>query len=683
MPLNDINITDLTGVGPKAAKRLHALGIRSVRDLVYYFPREHTDSSHTTALAEVQSGVETTVHVVLKKIQSRRARNRRMSITEARVSDDTGELKVTWFNQPHLADSLREGDELLLSGVVKQTKYGTSMQSPVHEKIANDHDTLHLGRIAPKYSLTWGLTQKQLRYFMKQALERVLPIADHLPAEIIERHSLMPLTEAMQQIHFPDSAELFAAAKRRFEFDELYIIQLASQQIRSEIQAMNAAPLQFHEHAVKNFVSDLPFVLTSAQRRSTWDILQDTQRGFPMNRLLIGDVGSGKTVVAAIAAFNAVQCGVQVAIMAPTAILAQQHYTTLRSLLEQHDISVELWTSDTKTPAAAGQQQLDEVRADVIVGTHALIQEHASFTNLGLAIVDEQHRFGVRQRKQLTAHSGNSDTVPHLLSMTATPIPRSLALALYGDLDLSLINEMPAGRQPVMTRLVPAAKRTDSYGFIREHVAAGEQVFVVCPLVEESEKIEALSVEHEYEDLSQNVFADLHVGMLHGKMKADEKDAIMDQMRRKKIDILVATSVIEVGVDIPDATIMIIENAERFGLAQLHQFRGRVGRSDKQSYCFLFTQSRSPLTQERLQALVDSNDGFALAQKDLELRGAGEVYGTMQSGVSKHSILSLQQPELIEEAQVAARLTFQDNLLDTQPLLQKKLTNFVESIHLE
>lgn len=713
-------VSELKGVGPAAAKRLAALGIQTLGNLVHHLPRTYEDRSEITDISAMAADHRCTIRGTIEKIATRRAHRRRMTITEALVTDPSGSIKVVWFNKPYLEDQLAVGDELFLTGAPKDSKYGLALQSPEHEKVlkpttsATDADgtdsadatrqanssggnsaentetnatntveveQLHTARIVPEYPLTAGITHKQMRFWIKQALDYVLPMPDPLPAEVREQYQLLEIGDALRQVHFPENPEAFTAAHRRLDFDTLFITQLYVLQQREQFDSQKAQQLEFNEAEIKQFVADLPFELTGAQRRAAWDALQDIQKDRPMNRLVVGDVGSGKTVVAAIALYNTVLNGTQGLLMAPTELLAKQHYANLRELFADKDVNIALLTGSTKTIDA---ESSPEMNAHIIVGTHALIQEKVGFHNLGLVVVDEQHRFGVKQRKALREKSGNPDTLPHLLSMTATPIPRTLALALYSDLDLSIIDEMPIGRKTIKTHLVPSRKRRDAYTFIEEHIAKGEQTFVICPLIDPSDKLEVKSVTEEYEKLNEQ-FKNRSVEMLHGKMKPAEKDELMRQMRDKQIDILVATSVIEVGVDIPDATIMVIEGAERFGLAQLHQFRGRVGRSDMQAYCFLFTDSRSDKTLERLEALVNSNDGFALAEKDLELRGAGELLGTLQSGFSDAAFLAVQQPDLLDAAKRAAEQVRESKYMDSKKgsVLKKQLDNFAASIHLE
>lgn len=680
MPINDILITDLHGVGPKAAERLHTLGIRTVRDLVYYTAREHQDLSHITLIENIVADEKCNIRVTIEKIRSHSARRRKMNITEASVYDESGSLRVTWFNQRHIEESLSVGDTILLSGVVKKTKYGLSMMSPTYEKFVRGKETIHIGRIVPQYPLTAGLTQKQMRYFMRQALERVQPITDFLPPQLIAQYALSSLEDALQWIHFPESEKQFAHAQRRLAFDDFLILQCGILLIKQEMQRYISPALQFHQQEITTFVKSLPFTLTNGQRKAAWDVLQDTTQPHPMNRLLIGDVGSGKTVVAAIAMLNTVLNGQQAVLMAPTEILAKQHYETLSRLFTEaqlkHPIDIQLLTGHYKTSTAPGT-------ADIIIGTHALIQDKIQFANLGLAVIDEQHRFGVRQRKALKERSGDTEKMPHLLSMTATPIPRTLALVLYGDLELSIINELPKGRKKIITRLVEPNKRAAAYDFVRTRIQAGEQLFVICPLIEDSEKLEVKSVTSEYERLTRDIFPNMPIALIHGKMKPQEKDAVMQAMRNKEYSILVATSVIEVGVDLPDATMMIIEGAERFGLAQLHQFRGRIGRNDKQSYCLLFTDSDSPSTAERLTALVENSSGFTLAEKDLALRGHGELYGVAQSGISSLVWRAFQQPQLLEESRAAAADALAHDWIQENQELQKRVNAFLNDVHLE
>jgi ATP-dependent DNA helicase RecG len=671
--MSHIPIDDITGIGPAMKKRLAYLGVKTANDLVWALPRAHDDRSDVLDISSVEPGSQVTIRAHIEKIAARRGRNRRTTIVEALATDITGSIKVVWFNQPYIAKNLQADDEVFLSGQVKKTKYGIALQSPEYEKVVDGRSTTHTARIVPQYDLTAGITQKQMRFFVKEALDHVLPVNDPLPAGTREANHLPGLSDALRTIHFPESNEAFYSARRRLDFDQLFVLQLAVAQMKDEMDEQSAPAIAFDLSAVKAFVKSLPFQLTGAQKKVAWAALQDMEAPHPMNRLVEGDVGSGKTVVAAIAMLNAARAGYQSSLMAPTEILAKQHYTGLSELLLAHDVTLALRTSKY----AEGPDD-----ADIVVGTHALIHDGVSFGNLGLAVVDEQHRFGVKQRKQLREQSGDDSTMPHLLSMTATPIPRSLALALYGDLALSIIDEMPPGRKPVETRVVPAVERRATEKKLRERIAAGEQIFVICPLIEDSDKLDVKSVTSEFERL-ETVFPDLRIDMLHGQMKSDEKEAIMNRMRDGEIDILVATSVIEVGVDVPNATVMVIEGSERFGLAQLHQFRGRVGRSDTQSYCFLFTSTRAHQDSARLKAMEETTNGFTLAEKDLELRGSGEVYGTQQSGVDEATLHAIAQPQLLAEVQVAAKKAVEDDIIQHSPELRALVNERLSAMHLE
>lgn len=677
IPCAQLSVDVLHGVGPKLKERLSVLGITTLHDVLWYAPRVQKDRTTITDIVAVPTDAPVTVRATIDKIAARHAWKRRgMAIVDALVSDDTASLAVVWFNQPYLAETLHVGDSVLLTGVVKATKYGRSLQSPEYEKIRRGSPPVHAGRIVPEYPLTAGITQKQMRYIVKQTLERCLPVDDWLPDEVTHGAECLGLSDALQHVHFPDSLEQFERSRERLYFDELLMVQLYSQLLRKEHERQ-PAPQLVATSRVQILIEQLPFALTGAQQRSLNEILGDLATEQPMHRLLVGDVGSGKTVVAAAAMVAAVHAGYQAALLVPTEILAMQHAETLRQYLTPMGISVALQTSNTQ------QQWGGASRPDVIVGTHALIQEHVRFERLGLVVIDEQHRFGVEQRKTLRERSGLKGQLPHLLSMSATPIPRTLALTLYGDLSISVIDELPTGRRPVKTYLVPPHKREGAYGFIRTHVQKGEQCFVLCPLIEPSDTLGVRSVTAEYERLTKEIFPDLRVAMLHGKMKSEEKRDLMERMRRQDIDVLVATSVIEVGVDIPQATIMMIEGAERFGLAQLHQFRGRVGRSTMQSFCLLFTDQDSALGNKRLKAMTTTNDGFKLAELDLQLRGAGEFYGTAQTGFSSVALIAYQYPHLVERARSAAQQIISQDMISTHPLLAERVNAFLQRVHLE
>lgn len=683
------HVSQLNKVGTVLEKRLKRLGIETVEDMVNYFPFRYEDYSQMNKIKDLIEGQDVTVQGKIELISTKRSPRKRKLVTEAIVTDDTGQLRIVWFGQPYISKTLKVGDMVSFSGKVKTDMFGMQMVSPSYEKVKGDGGT-HTARIVPMYPLTSGITHKQMRFLMKQAMKAVDDVSDWVPDPIRDDADIMGLSEALHAIHFPESQEELLHAQRRLKFDELFLLQLRAELVRRSIRRSDAPQIPFHEKETKKFVASLSFELTKDQKVSAWKILQDMEGDSPMNRLLEGDVGSGKTVVAALALYNASLSGHQAVMMAPTEILAKQHFESLKGLLGDNVNIVLLTGSEIgnwkleigeNTKKARREKVKDFIRsgdAQVIVGTHALLTDNVEFKNLGLVIIDEQHRFGVEQRKTIREKSGDAATMPHFLSMTATPIPRSFALALYGDLDISIIKQMPAGRKPIQTRVVEPKHRSKAYTFIHDQVTLGRQVFVICPLIEENEN-EKKSVMNEYEKLSKDVFPDLKIDFLHGKMKVADKDETMKKFAAGDTDILVSTSVVEVGVDIPNATVMMIEGAERFGLAQLHQFRGRVGRSDHQSYCFLFTDSDSDKAHERLGLFESTTDGFELAEHDLKLRGPGDVYGTTQSGNMHLKMANLSDHELIELVQRIAR----DVDFDLFPSLFEKVQAWEESIHLE
>lgn len=668
------------------AKRLSRIGIHTVRDLLYYFPFRYEDFREVVPIKELVEGQSVTVKGTLELIANRRSFKTRKIITEALVSDPTGSLRVVWFNQPFLTENLHPGDTLSLSGTVKADMLGTQLVSPIYEK-ATAEESVHTARLVPIYGATEGLTQKQMRHLVKQVMTVVDLVPEWVPEKILQTHDLVPLKDALKGIHFPIDDNDLASATKRLKFDELFVLQLQAEIGRKERVDTSAPAVAFHEAEIQEFVKKLPFRLTRTQKVAAWEIIKDIVTPKPMNRLLSGDVGSGKTVVAALALYNTALSGFQGVLMAPTEILAAQHFESLQKVLAGLPIALHTRTQHflaesgkvEKHSKAYMTELIEEGKAAVIIGTHSLITEDVHFKNLGLVIVDEQHRFGVMQRKVIKEKGKGV----HFLSMTATPIPRSLALMLYGDLDVSIINELPVGRKKIITRLVEPMNRDKAYTFIREQVQKGRQVFVVCPLIEEnpSAQSEKKSVMVEYEKLSKKIFPELKVAFLHGKLKPTEKESIMGDFKDNKTNILVATSVIEVGVNIPNASVMMIEGADRFGLAQLHQFRGRVGRSDHQSYCLLFTDSFSKVAEERLKYFETHHDGFSLAEKDLEIRGPGEIFGTEQSGAMQLRLAKLTDRELVKAARDAAKDILQH--LSDHPALQKTLQEVEKSIHLE
>ena len=700
----ETDIIKISKVGEATAKRLYKLGIKTVSDLLFYFPFRYDDFSQITPINKLQVGISANVVGQVEIIQNKRSSRRQMNITEALISDGTETLKVVWFNQPFIANSLHNGDKISLAGKIED-EYGCFvMISPVYEKIGFGN-MVHTQGLVPNYHLTANITQKQIRFLIKQVINLAYQFVDWLPIEIKQELKMLNLDQAITQIHFPKNNLNIAQARQRLAFDELFLIQLLSQLTKIELEKNKAIAIKFNEKETKDFVDKLPFKLTNAQRQAAWEIIKDIGQEKPMARLLEGEVGSGKTLVACIAMLNVVLAGEQAVLMVPTEILARQHYDNLCRLFLDFNIKIGLITgNEKKSNYELGimdnglkkkkntfNLQFVINNSSIIIGTHALIQENIKFKNLALAIIDEQHRFGVEQRASLIMRTNSGLTLtdadltmPHLLSMTATPIPRSLALALYGDLDLSIINELPKNRKKIITQVVPEIKRLKAYEFIREQVNQGRQVFVVCPLIDLFDKLGVKSVKDEYEKLDKIVFPELTIGCLHGRLKSIEKEKIMQDFLDNKIKILVSTSVIEVGVDVPNATIMMIEGADRFGLAQIHQFRGRVGRGDWQSYCFLFTDNQTRKTQERLVALEKCSNGFELAKIDLKLRGQGEVYGTTQKGFSELKIASLFDYNLMKQAhEQVIKLINLDNKLNSWPKLKEKLGELNKKVHLE
>ncbi|MGC9334607.1 MAG: ATP-dependent DNA helicase RecG, partial [Anaerolineae bacterium] len=586
------------------------------------------------------------------------------------IADASGTIEAVWFNQPYLVRQLRAGRRIVLSGKVDEYLGRLRLQSPTWEPL--EKELIHTGRIVPIYPLTRGITSRWMRRIMKRVLEHWAPrLTDHLPKPIRERERLLDLSTAIQQIHFPAGDQEKDKARHRLSFDEFFFIQLGMLHHRLNWQRQAATPLTTDQNLLSAFIESLPFELTDAQKRSLDSILEDLSGPVPMSRLLQGDVGSGKTVVAAAAMLMAVAAGKQAALMAPTEILAEQHYRTIMELLADTEglglgrpVTVELLTGSLgRVDRRKIYTALASGEADIVVGTHALIQKHVVFDDLALVVVDEQHRFGVLQRGALRGKGGT----PHMLVMSATPIPRSLALTVYGDLEISVIDELPPGREPIETRWLLPRERERAYGFLRSQVERGRQAFILYPLIEESDKVEARAAVDEYERLQSEVFPDLTLGLLHGRMKPREKDSVMQRFREGEIDILISTSVIEVGIDVPNATVMLIEGADRFGLAQLHQFRGRVGRGEHRSYCLLLSDSASPddpntkTTWERLKAIEETQDGFVLAEKDLELRGPGDFFGVRQSGLPALRLASLSNVRILEQARSEALKIFEED----------------------
>jgi len=671
-------ISDLSRVGKVGAKLLKKLGLENIQDLLFYLPFRYDDFSLISKVADLKIGQTANIRGEIQLIQNKRSFKRKINITEALISDKTDSLKVIWFNQPFLTKNLKPGDLISLAGRVSESQGQLTMISPQYEK-AYGNDLVHTQGLIPNYHLTEGLTQKQLRYFIKQIITLAPEVSEWLPSNIQKKLALINLASALEKIHFPKNKIDIETAQKRLAFSELFLRQLKSQMIKKEISERQAIAINFQEAGTRDFVGDLPFQLTDDQKKAAWEIIKDLEKARPMSRLLEGDVGSGKTVVAAMAMFNVARNQKRSALMAPTEILAEQHFNSLTELFKNHKFKIGLLTGSKKVK--------DVNEFDIIIGTHALIQKSVNIENLALAIVDEQHRFGVNQRQKIIDFNKNDNTIPHFLSLTATPIPRSLALAIYGDLDLSIIKTLPKNRKPIITKLVKEAERKKAHNFMREQIKFGHQIFVICPLIDESDNLETKSVKAEYKKLAEEIFPEFKIGLLHGKMKAADKEAAMKNFLNKEIDILVSTSVIEVGIDVPNASVILIEGAERFGLAQLHQFRGRVGRSEHQSYCLLFPSKEdgnSDKTIARLSALEKHNDGFMLAKIDLKMRGAGEIYGATQSGFPELQIASLFDYELIKKSSEEAALIIKsDPNLKQHPLLREKLGEWEMKIHLE
>ncbi len=659
------SLTVLAGIGQSHAKDLARLGLRTLGDMLYYFPRRYDDYSQLKPIHRLNYGDEVTVIGTVQTVTSRPVRAGAVSIVEVVIQDGTGGLRLTWFNQPWLTNRLHGGDSISVSGKIDQYLGRLVMNSPDWEPV--EVENLHTNRIVPIYPLTANVAQKWLRSRMREVISYWSPkLSDHLPESIRSSAELLNLKTALLQVHFPDNQESLRAARQRLAFDEIFFLQMGVLRQKRDWQAAAAHVFAAPDDWLEARIGSLPFALTGAQGRAVADIRKDLASGKPMNRLLQGDVGSGKTVVAALAAAIVTEAGApstrtsQAAIMAPTSILAEQHFRNLSQLLAGEGRlrveSVRLLLGDTpeseKETIRAG---LADGSIKVVIGTHALLEDPVTFADLQLTVIDEQHRFGVEQRAALRSKATN----PHLLVMTATPIPRSLALTVYGDLDLSVMDEMPPGRQEIETHVLTPRERERAYSLIRSQVAEGRQAFVIYPLIEESEKSDLLAATAEQARLQQEIFPNLKVGLLHGRLRPDEKDAVMLRFREGEFHVLVSTTVVEVGVDIPNATVMLIEGADRFGLAQLHQLRGRVGRGSAQSYCLLVPTHEDAIENERLTAMAETNDGFVLAERDLEQRGPGEFLGTRQSGYAGLRMASLSDVRMIEKARLQAQALFE------------------------
>jgi ATP-dependent DNA helicase RecG len=656
------------GVGAKTNEQFALAGINTVGDLIEFLPRAHEDFSHITTISNIAPG-KVTVKARCEKIETRPVR-RGLRITTATLTDETGKIQAVWFNQPYRETQLKSGEEFYFSGEFEFNYNRYQLTNPSAEMVKDM--PVQTDRILPVYHSIKGLKTTLVRKILAELRPLITMLPETLPANIVVDEKLLSRSGAILAMHFPETMADIEKARERLAFEELFQLLLASQLNRQENAKLTGWNIPFEQPVVADFVKRLPFELTGAQRRAAWEIIQDLERKTPMNRLLQGDVGSGKTVVAGLVACQVAHAGLQTAIMAPTEILAGQHAETLSKLLQPLGVSVGLLTGGVKGVARKTlYEQIATGRVDVVVGTHALIQEKVKFHKLGFVVIDEQHRFGVQQRQLLLK---KSEYMPHMLAMTATPIPRSLALTVYGELDISILNELPTGRKPIITKIWSPNSRQQLYEKVDAELAAGRQAYVICSLIEDNPDNEIKSVQAEYKKLQNSIFKHRRIGLLHGKMKSDEKDAVMQQFSAGNLDILVSTTVVEVGVDVPNATVIVIENADRFGLSQLHQLRGRVGRSTHQSYCYLINSTSAKPTQ-RLREIEKSNDGFHLAEVDLKLRGPGEIYGRAQHGALNLQIATLADTKLIARAQKQAK-SFVVN--DTNLLQYKQLAAQVQ-----
>ncbi|MFR3498086.1 MAG: ATP-dependent DNA helicase RecG [Paraclostridium bifermentans] len=685
--MNNLNkeIKYVKGIGPKRANKLSKLGIFTVSDLLFYFPRQYEDRNNLRKIFELKDEEKVTIRAIVSSIETSNVR-KGLVITKVGVRDETGFARLVFFNQEYISSTLRKGDTVFVFGKVKKTSYGIEMSSCEVEQMSNNPK--NTCGIMPIYPLTYGLTNKELINIVKTVFSNAqIYIKEYLPNKIIQKYKLCSIDFAVKNIHSPTNKESLKVALYRLVFEEFLMLKLGLFLFKNGVTEKSGVKFEKEQNLVK-ILNSLPFKLTNAQNRALNEIIDDMNCGKVMNRLVQGDVGSGKTVVALLALANCVLNGYQGALMAPTEILAEQHFISLNETLSPFGINVGLLVGSlTKKQKENVLQRVKDNEIDILIGTHALIEDKVEFNNLGIVITDEQHRFGVRQRNKLSEKGYN----PDILVMTATPIPRTLALILYGDLDISIIDELPPGRQPIETLAVYKDKREKAYNsLVRSEVQKGRQVYIVCPLVEESEAIEAKAAVDLVEELKSEFFSDLRLGLLHGKMKPSEKDETMKKFKNKELDILVSTTVIEVGVNVPNATLMIIENAERFGLAQLHQLRGRVGRGSHKSYCILIYSSKSEVCSQRMSIMEETTDGFKISEKDLEIRGPGEFFGTRQHGLPELKVANIfKHMKILKIAQQEARYIISEdpklNNYENEKIkkeILKKFENRLEEISL-
>lgn len=712
----DTPLYEVLGAKSAFLKRLDKLELKTVRDLLWHFPSRYEDFSKIYSVDDLEPGQQATIQGTVEEVHASQSWRKHMSIVDATIADETGSVRAVWFNQPYVANILKVGRRANFAGKVSLSEEGELYLShPAYEVLrtadAAGADTKHTARLVPVYPETRGLTSRGLRFIIQSILKRAPVLKEWLPEETRVALGFPEINAAIRTIHFPKNSDDAAAAQKRFSFENLFLLQIVNLQRKLTLAQEKAPVIKADIEKVRSALAELPFALTPSQKKSLWEIIKDSERTRPMNRLLQGDVGSGKTVVAAIAAVTTADNGYQTAFMAPTEILARQHFETMKALLakmpaeRQPAIGIVtgsgatvLYENDVAAPLSKRVigEKVAAGEIAIVFGTHALIQKTVSFKNLGLVIVDEQHRFGVRERAELAKKKNG--LIPHFLSMSATPIPRTLTLTVFGDLDLSLITELPGGRKPITTKIVLPIERQATYAFVERQVKEGRQAFVICPRIEKNGAqdeaplaaphaaaiMEMRSVKEEFEKLRTKIFPKLKIAMLHGQMKGKEKDEIMRRFKNREFDVLVATSVVEVGVDVPNASIMMIEGAERFGLAQLYQFRGRVGRGEYQSYCFLMADTDAKAANARLKAIMEAKNGFELAEKDLALRGPGQFFGEVQTGLPDVAMNALRDPELVKMSRGAALVLMQnDPLLKNHPALKAKIGEFKKNIHLE
>lgn len=675
-------VTDIIKVNKRHREALSRLNIHTLEDLVGHLPNKYLNLKKITPIAHCAANNTYAIKGEVKEIKNIRTWKKKLFITQAIIQDESGAIKAQWYRQPYLAKTLKNKTQIF-HGKTTFTSSGCILQNPIYEDSENNI-------IIPIYPQTKGITSKYIRKIFLQIKEQIPEIESLIPSEAEKNHNLIDKKRAITQIHFPESIQQISQAKKTLAFEELFALQIKHAQKRSENKKNKSYKIPFDKNCIENFINSLPFTLTNDQKKATWAIIKDIQKSYPMNRLIEGDVGSGKTVVAAAILKLITHNKLQGIFVSPTEILAKQHFNTIASLLPntatalltRSQAIIHSKNKSKKSSEKDIKKQFEAEKIEILIGTHAILQGDIKTQKVALAIVDEQHRFGVNQRKTITTINTNKKS-PHLLSMTATPIPRTLSLALQGDLDISIIKEKPKNRKPITTKFVTENQRSKTYDFINQQIKKNEQVFVVCPLIEESDKLGVKSVTQEYEKL-QTIFEPDQIGLLHGKLKSEEKEEVMNQFKNGKTKILVSTTVIEVGVDIPNATIMLIEGAERFGLAQLHQLRGRIGRNDKNSYCFIFSDSTNQDSINRLKNLEKIDNGFDLSIIDLKTRGPGEVFGTKQSGLPPLKLAALEDSTLVENAhKEAIRVLEKDPTLEKHKRIKEFLEKEIEKAHFE